>query len=381
MRAMAGTAEADALRILFLPSVQEDATSDRSPALLRMLRRRHEVVGLPFPWDPYLYDPRRSKPARYLLYVLDKLLAGIRGVRVARDRGVDLAFCETPHHALVGLGIARLLGLPCVWDSHGNALLFARSVGKGPLYTFLSSRLDRFLGRRVDLLITVTERDAAAYEAMGVPRSRIRVVPTSVDVDQVDLRAGLGEPVPPWDGRKTLLFFGSFAYEPNRRALEFINRRLAPFLERERIPCEIRIAGRDVPRTAMHPTVRRLGFVENLHAWIRASDLCIVPVWTGVGILTKVVDIMATGTPAVLSGFATAGIPEIRYGVHALVASTEDAFCAAVAHALRHPAEMRVMARNARGLVEARYDWRVQEPRLEEMLETLRTQPRGTVRG
>lgn len=358
--------------ILFIPRVEEDRTSDRSPALLRMLRTRHEVVTLPFPCDRYLYDPSRAKAPRYALYLVDKFLGALRGIRLARQTNIQLTFCETPHHALVGLCISRILGVPCVWDSHGNALLWARSMRKGKVYTFLTASMDRFLGRRVDLLITVSKTDADAYEGMGVPPSRVRVIPTSVNVEQVEREAGLGISEaalwPGTPGRKTLIFFGSFKYAPNLDALKFISERLAPYLEKEGIPCDIVVAGRDVPQMVLHPWVRPVGFVENIHAWVRRADLCVVPIWNGVGILTKVVDTMATGTPLVVSSFATLGIPELRDGIHALVADRPEVFLELVAAALRDPQRMKEMARNARGLVGERYDWRGYEPVLEELL-------------
>lgn len=364
-------------RILFLPEIEDPGTSERTPMLRRLLREHHEVLGLRFPLGRLVYDTSRPKVPRYLLYVVDEALGALRGLRLARAHRLQLAFCETPHHALVGLWIARVLGLRCVWDSHGNALLFAKSVGKGKVYTFLSSALDRFLARRVDFLITVTERDADAYVAMGVRRSRIQVVPTSVALGEVDRLLGSAPGPVPSEGRKRLLFFGSFKYAPNLDSFRFINDQLAPYLEKEGLSVEIQIAGRDLPQDGLHPSVRPLGFVENLPGCIRDADLCVVPVWNGVGILTKLVDIMAAGTPAVVTEFAASGIPELHDGVHARIARSPREFCELVTGALRHPATMRAMADNARRLVQERYDWGVQAPRLERLLESLVYQAGG----
>lgn len=369
----------EAARILFVPSVDEAATSERTPVMLRLLKQQHRVIGLVAPWDRTVYDPRRPKFARYLLYVLGQLRAVVHGVWRARRERVGLVFCETPHHALVGLCVARLRGIPCVWDSHGNALLFARSTLRGRAYTFLSASLDRFLARRVDLLLTVSRKDADAYEAMGSPHSRIQVIPTCVDLPQVDRQIG-GRPrgssptgsAPP---KKILIFFGSFGYDPNVQALAFITDVLAPFLEQNGVPCEIQIAGRDLPPRPLRRSVKPVGFVPDLYAWIRQSDLCIVPVWRGVGILTKALDVMAAGTPMVVSGLVTDGIPELRDGVHALVVPRPEEFPERVAFALNHPALMEQMAGNARRLIEERYDWRLYGPRLEDMIASLTRDP------
>ena len=367
-------------RILFIPEEPDAGTSDRIPAIMRLLRRHHDVVGLRPLWTGSIYDTERAKAPRYALYVVERVLTGLRGLRVARRERVELVFCETPHHALVGLWIARVLGLPCIWDSHGNALLFARNMGRSRFYTTLSGGLDRFLGRRVSTLITVSQRDADAYVAMGARAAIVRVIPTSADLERIDRPAGGTPDATAVSGRPSLLFFGSFRYAPNLDAFRYLNEQLAPYLEDRGITCEIRLAGRDVPEANLHPSVRRLGFVEDIHAWIRASDLCVVPVWNGVGILTKVVDIMATGTPAVLSSFVVQGIPEIRDGVHAVVVPRPEAFAERVAFTLRHGDVMAGMARNARRLVEERYDWKVYEPVLEELVTTLATGP-GRARG
>ncbi len=366
-------------RILFIPEEEDVGASDRIPELMRLFKRDHVVVGLRPLWGRSIYDTDRPKAPRYALYVIERTLAGLRGLWLARKHGVQLVFCETPHHALVGLWIARVLGLPCVWDSHGNALLYAQSMGRGGMYALLSSRLDRFLGRRVSALITVSQRDADAYVAMGVPPSRIHVIPTSVDLGRIDRKAGRSKsPSPDLGGAKespSLLFFGSFKYAPNFEAFRFINEQLAPYLEKQGIPCEIRLAGRDIPQGNLHPSIRTLGFVEDIHEVIRRADLCVVPVWRGVGILTKVIDIMAVGTPSVLTSFVIHGVPEVRDGVQAVVVAEESEFPERVAFALRHLDQMKEMATNARRLVEERYDWRVYEPVFEELLTSLAGQP------
>lgn len=339
-----------------------------------MIRERHTAASLSAPWDGIIYDPSRAPWLRLVLYGIDKVLLLLRGLVLARRFRANLVFCETVHHALVGVGIARIAGIPCVWDSHGNGRLFYESLGKGPRAIRLVEALERFVGRRVDALVTVSERDADAYVRMGIPRNRIHVVPVCVRLPpEVSPREARdrGEP----NGRAVLLFFGSFRYAPNREALEFLNRRLAPYVADSGFPCEIRIAGRDVPDLDYHPSIRTLGFVPDVQSEIRAATLCVFPVRRGVGTLTKVIDAMAVGTPVVLFDFATQGIPEIRADVHAYIASTEEEFLACVVDALRNPAAARAMSHRARQLVERGYGWKMGAERLEAALVASRHGP------
>ncbi len=350
--------EGDPLRILFIPEVEIAPTSERTPLLLRTLRARHDVVGLRPTWDRFIYDPRRSKWPRFLLYILDKAVLGVRGLVAARRARAQVVFCETAHHAVSGLVAARLVGARCVWDSHGNGKTFYESLGKSRLAVRMVTALERFLGRRVDGLITVSAADAAAYVDMGLPPAKIHVIPLSVSLSEIDARVR-GSDVPPNgpESPPVLLFFGSFSYEPNREALDFVNDVLAPRLERDGVRCEIRIAGRDIPSIRFHPFVRSVGFVPDIYAQIRAASLCIVPVRRGVGVLTKVLDSMAVGTPLVLSRFAASGIPEVRHGVHAYVAASGEEFIRFVEEALDNPGARLAMSREARRLVERRFDW------------------------
>lgn len=363
-------------RVLFIPEIRSGLTSERSPALHRVLSATHDVFGLPALWDRFLYDTSRAKWPRYLLYAPDKFLLGLKGLALARKHDAEVVWCETAHHALVGLAVARILGIRCIWDSHGNVKLFAESVGKGRVFTRLAASLEAFVGKGVDTVVTVAEQDVEAYAQMGVPRSKIHVIPTSVDLADVDRersrgndprrKGGAGPELP------VLLFFGNFKYEPNLEALKYISATLAPYLERKGIECEIWIAGRDIPDMTLHPTIRALGFVPNIYACIESADLCIVPIWKGQGVqaavLTKVLDVMAVGTPQVLSAFAARGIPGIEQGIHASVADSEDDFLQHVETALSDLDALRNMASRGRQLIETKYDWGAQKPRIDSII-------------
>ncbi len=356
-------------RILFIPDMKMVRTSERTPLLYRTLKITHDVVELAAPWDRLIYDTSRAKWPRYLLYMVDKVRLGLRGFSLARRHRADLVFCATAHHALPGLIIAKILGLRCIWDSQGNVKLFSESLGKGLFFSHISAFLERLLGNRVDALITVSDRDAEVYVQMGISRSKIHVIPISVVLSEIDARRSAERELEPASQRLSdthvLLFFGSFKYAPNHEALQFINASLAPHLERNGTPCEIRIAGRDIPDMSFHTFVKPLGFIHEIHELIRSSDLCLVPIWKGVGILTKVLDIMAVGTPVVISEFAARLVPGIQNGVHAYVASSEETFPDLVMEALANPASCRFMTAKARQLVEERYDWALHTARLD----------------
>ena len=363
-----GTPAAQAIRVLFLPRPEGVKTSERTPFLFGLMSTRYSVAGVPARWDRLIYNPSRAKGPRLLLYLIDKVLLILRGVILGDRLRATVVFCETAHHAVAGLAIARILGVPCVWDSHGNGKILYESLRKGRWSVHLVTALEAFLGKHVDHLITVSDADASAYSEMGVPREKIHVIPVCVNLQDIDSRPLPDPPAPGNERPPVLLLFGSFRYEPNREAFEFVNERLAPALERRGIRCEIQIAGRDVPQAPLHPLVRRLGFVPDIYSCLRTATLCVVPIRRGVGALVKVMDSMAVGTPLVMFEFAARVVPGLRPGVHAYVASTDEEFVQHIMEALTNPEANRAMARRARQLVEERFDWGLQVDRLEAIL-------------
>ncbi len=75
------------------------------------------------------------------------------------------------------------------------------------------------------------------------------------------------------------------------------------------------------------------------------------------GILTKVLDAMAVGTPVVMTDFVARLIPGIENGINAFVATTDEEFSKVVLKALLDPDARDTVAGGAKRLVEARYDW------------------------
>ncbi len=361
------------MKILAIPENDLPPTSERTPEIYRRLMKSHTLVQLGPRWDKLIYDVDRPAPLRLPLYLFDKLDLIIRGLRAAKTNRVDLIFCETYHHALVGVVIAKILGRPCVWDSHGNVLLFAESQGKSGPFRIAAGTLERFIGKRVDALITVTNVDADMYASQGIPRQKIHVFPSCVDVADVDRRVRERRLLRQSTPRSptsipVLFFFGSFKYEPNRDALRFVDEVLAPSLAKAGARFKIQVAGRDIPAQAFHPSIEILGFVPDIYAPIADADLGIVPLWKGVGILVKALDMMAVGTPIIGSSFVAKGIPELRNGEQILLAETPDEFIRLIIHSLEHPEDLQEMGDRGRSLVREHYDWNRRWPMFEHIL-------------
>ncbi len=118
--------------------------------------------------------------------------------------------------------------------------------------------------------------------------------------------------------------------------------------------------------------VEVIGFVPDLFNLMTSEvDLCIAPIWSGKGIITKVLDMMACAQPVITTQFVARAIVGIEDGRNALVATTREDFVQRTLQAIGSLEEEATLGRNARELVASRYDWRLYEAKLVAVLMTV----------
>ncbi|HKW43202.1 MAG TPA: glycosyltransferase family 4 protein [Thermoplasmata archaeon] len=361
------------MNILVIPDIEMPPTFERTPEMYRRLAADHELTRIRGRRDDVLQSLDRPVVSKALPYLLDRVRVIGLGLRAGRNRKFDLIFCETPHDALSGLVIGKVLNVPSVYDCHGSLELYARSTARSRGYRIAARTLDKILGRNMDGLLTVSQREADAYVDLGVPRQKIHVFPTPVDTEEINRRVEptrhARESIPRAASEKpVLLFFGSFGYGPNLKALRFVNERLAPALEARGVRCRIQVAGRAIPPGTYHSSIEVLGFVEDIYPRIAEADLGLVPIWTGVGIIVKALDILAVGTPLIGTRFLTQGIPELVHHENALLAESEEDFIHLVAQSLQDLGSLRGIADRGRELVREKYSWTAHEEILKRIL-------------
>jgi glycosyltransferase involved in cell wall biosynthesis len=107
-----------------------------------------------------------------------------------------------------------------------------------------------------------------------------------------------------------VLFFGSLDYLPNRQAVEEIYQHIAPAVT-DRVPnAKFVIAGKQGRFTFEHPNVDRVGFVPDIAACIKQSDLVIVPLKMGSGMRMKIIESLACGKTVISTSEGAAGISD-----------------------------------------------------------------------
>lgn len=348
------------MKILFVSGRQRTGTIERIPNLIRILSKRHSVVTLQLDTSPK--PKRRFKIGGRLAEFLRALFLNSNSFR-----DIALVFASQNRYAILGRIVAGKLKRPFIFDSHGNPQALCKDINAGYLFRLRNVLPEKFLVGRVKRLITVSPIDKEAYVNMGFDDASVEVIPTCVNfddvkkIDRADARNVLKLPA----DEKVVLFFGSFDYPPNREAAGFINDKLAPSLTETRII----LAGSGELKGPIHPNIDFRGFVDELGPYISAADVCIAPVWHGVGILEKVLQMMAYGKATIVTPFAKRGIPELEDGLNCVIASDKNDFVEKTKGLLANPAKGDVYGLRAQDLIMKKYNWSLFEERLFHVIE------------
>jgi glycosyltransferase involved in cell wall biosynthesis len=359
------------VKVLFIPRFDTGTrTSERSPRLLQKLGERYDVFTIPRGrTNRMVYDPSIPKPARYLLFSLDTFWSIIASVRALKRNRIQVVFGEGTYYSMVGCIAARIRSIPCIWDNHGNIWTMAKVQGKSLMFLRGNEVLERWLFKGARSLLVVSEQERTIYMEHGFDQDRIEVLPTCVDVPSVvkerdAIRASFGMK----QGEKAVLFFAMLGYGPNREAAEYIATELAPAIRKTNPEVVFYIAGGG-GKVQGGEGVRALGFVDDLGGLISAADFCVAPIWKGVGILTKVLDMMASGRPTVVTSLAKEGIPELVSGINCFIANDPDAFIETVKTLIDRRDRAESVGREGRRLVEELYSCSVMGSKLSEIVD------------
>ncbi len=361
------------LTVLFLP-LEPPASGlvHRGSNMLRMLRTRHQVIGLERAPN---FGSGRLRYVRLLRF----WLANAR-LALAQRGDIDLVFAENIHAVGGGL-IAKRIGRPCIQDMEGDDHLWAQAWAQPRLYARLVLGLDRLAGRWARCLLVPCEEDRQGYQQRGHCPERAYVVPLCTDTSEFpplseDERAAIRHKLG-LAGKPVLIYTGNRTERPYRLAAEWICERLAPGLARRFGDAfTVVLTGRGPLPSIVPPQVLATGHVPNFLDYLAAADVCLAPLWIDTGMPGKVVEYAAAGKAIVVSS-RVRGFPELEDGVNALIAEDEDEYVTKVELLMREPALARALGARAREMACQHYSLERGAQRLLPIVEQVAAERRG----
>ena len=216
----------------------------------------------------------------------------------------------------------------------------------------LLANVERDAARSCDVVMAVSDSEADHFRSLGA--TGVFTVPNGVDCAAFDdLPEGR-------DGPPTIAFLGTMSWGPNATAAKFLALDVLPAVRQQIPPARLLILGRDPPRdvTALagQPGVTVTGTVPEVKPFLREATLLAVPLEAGGGTRLKILEAFAAGLPVVSTAIGAEGIAATP-GTHFVLAERPD-FAAALVGLLTNTEARTALAREARALARARYDWR-----------------------
>ncbi len=226
--------------------------------------------------------------------------------------------------------------------------------------THYEKRMLRFFSA----VIAVSEPDRLALQAM----SEAPVTTVGNGVDCARFTSAFEAPHP---AELRLLFLGLLSYQPNEEAVEWFTRKVLPLIRTNFPEAVLTIAGAEPSARVLSldngDSVRVTGPVSDVLPSYRDSSLMVVPLLQGGGSRLKVLEAFAAGVPVVSTSKGAEGLLA-EDGTHLLIADAAADFAAAVSRLLEDEELYMRLRRNARKLVESRYDWPILAADLETVL-------------
>jgi len=279
--------------------------------------------------------------------------------KLAGEQPIDLILANHLWSGLHAVALRSLLNVPLIFDNHNVEYVRFQKMGS-PLWPAVWL-LERFVSRAATVVQCVSDVDKTKLQkSMGISAHRIRVIENGVDVaefmnsyvDTDAVRQHLG--LMPTDA--FILFFGSLTYKPNYDAARILVEEIAPRLTRMNLKGEITIIGNgdiSIPPHAMSASFRcrHLGFVPDLHRYIRSADLIAVPLQAGSGTRFKILESVASERPVVTTTIGAEGLDLAACVPFLTIRDDWESFAEAIYATLNRPT-----GRLSHDF-KARYDW------------------------
>lgn len=218
-----------------------------------------------------------------------------------------------------------------------------------------SRRLEAVAFRECGLVFCCSEEDKRLILAVA-PRARVAVIPNGVDVHYFRPTHGRTETAEP-----RLIFTGGMDYEPNRDAVRFLVAEILPLVRRVWSDCRFCIAGSAAQRNfgylaSTDPLIEIASDVPDMRPYFEKSSVVVVPLRSGSGTRTKILEAMAMECAIVSTSIGAEGIP-CQAGKHILLADRPAEFAESVVRLLDNEALRVQIGREAGAWVRENYDW------------------------
>ena len=257
--------------------------------------------------------------------------------------------------------------VPVIYDAHNveGIKIKKHKDPNLPLYKsliapFFIPILERAVVKLADYIISVSQEDKdLLVKVYDLTPEKITVIPSGtniININSLEKRDRVRERFNIETEAVVIVFHGTYTYYPNKEAIGLITDYIAPNIERFYENVKFIIAGKDVPEFE-RGNLKFVGFAEDLHSLLNASDIAVVPLLRGGGTKLKIFDYMGAGLPIVTTKKGIEGINAKNCEHTIIVDDVKGEFIDAIKYLIDNEQERKRIGTNARRLAEEEYDW------------------------
>ncbi|BFI76525.1 glycosyltransferase [Sulfurisphaera ohwakuensis] len=201
--------------------------------------------------------------------------------------------------------VAKALGKKVVYDTHGSIVELAKGLKGVKNFVFrllIGGFLDRMTTIISDLIITVSEGDKEIFKRYTRRKEKVVVVRHAIDVSKIPFYEIENERV------KSAIFVGNLNSVQNYEAVKKLIE-IAKYLPSVRFL----VVGDGKEKFPDYPeNMVFMGKVSSLDEYYKTADVCVIPLTSGTGIKTKVLECMAYGRPVITTKKGVEGLINVE---------------------------------------------------------------------
>ena len=255
---------------------------------------------------------------------------------IIKQKSIKNVITEHPYMAWMGFYLKKSLGIQ--WFVHSHNIEFERFRTLNKNWYKLLRMYERWAYKNADAVFFKTMEDIQlAIQHNMVKKENAVLVPFGIEIESIPSdrneqkqKIYARHNIPP---NAVLIFFnGTLDYQPNIDALQFILNEINPLLlKEEAFNYRILICGKGLPASFnnlssfMDKNIIYAGFVDDVYAYFKATDIFINPVVTGGGVKTKIVEAMGYGASVISCVSGAAGIELSVCGEKIKIVADNDA--------------------------------------------------------
>ena len=169
-------------------------------------------------------------------------------------------------------------------------------------------RQQKLSAQYADVNVLLNERDRRTFTELYGQREQLILPACFIDTAHI-------EPTEKIPGEFNIFFVGLGGHSPNTEGIRWFVRKVMPGLRAE---ARLSIAGtnmdkflKDAPEIKDNPRISLRGRVDSLDSYYNSSDVVVVPIFTGAGMMTKVAEALMYGKNILATGHALNGYEDL----------------------------------------------------------------------